>query len=76
MKAIRIGCLLSIVPCLLLLTGCTTPHNFPKDAAIIGASGVSGVWGHGEIKGVVLTGKAATADNVAAAAAALPNVLK
>lgn len=63
--------------CALLLTsGCTTPHNFPKDAAIIGASGVSGVWGHGEIKGVVLTGKAATADNVAAAAAALPNVLK
>lgn len=72
----RSFCLLSTVSCLLITAGCTTPHNLPKDAAIIGASGVSGVWGHGEIKGVVLTGKAATPENVKAAAAALPEVLK
>lgn len=60
-----------------LLFGCgTMTHNLPKDAAVIGASGVSGVWGHGEIKGVVLTGKAATPENVTAAAAALPGLLK
>lgn len=56
-------------------TGCAT-HQLPKDAAVIGGSHVSGIWGHGEIKGVVLTGKAATPENVAAAAKALPDVLK
>jgi hypothetical protein len=72
----RLSFVLAVLSVSLLLTGCMTRHNLPKDAAIIGASGVSGVWGHGEIKGVVLTGKAATAENVKAAAEALPDVLK
>lgn len=57
------------------VSGCAS-HPLPKDSAIIGGSQVSGIWGHGEIKGVVLTGKAATPENVAAAAKALPDVLK
>ncbi len=60
---------------MLALAGCAM-HQLPKDSAVIGASQVSGVWGHGEIKGVVLTGKAATPENVKAAAEALPGVLK
>jgi len=58
------------------VSGCAGPHNLPKDSAVIGGSQVSGVWGHGELKGVILTGKAATPENVAAAAKALPDVLK
>lgn len=58
-----------------LSSGCVA-HNLPKDAAVIGGSQASGVWGHGELKGVILTGKAVTPENVKAAASALPEVLK
>jgi len=67
---------IALVVALLVCTSGCVSHQFPKDAAIIGASQASGVWGHGEIKGTVLTGKAATPENVKAAAEALPDVLK
>lgn len=69
-----LGCFLTIMA-VLSLGGCAT-HHLPKDAAVIGGSQASGLWGHAELKGVVLTGKAVTPENVKAAAEALPEVLK